>query len=160
VARGDFRQQAVVAFREVILDPPELFVHDVEVVEEPLLGRCDLALRPGCLDDVPVGGHQRLAVLTDPGEEIAPFARLVGGALSGGQTLGVLLQPFDAEDLGADRFFHLERHCDDVGGGLHFLRTSDGRRSTAGGGHSTVLLMDISTTVRYFCFSSRAAQRA
>jgi len=39
--------------------------------------------------------------------------------MSRGQTLGVLLQALDAEELGADRFFPRRRTVDDGVGGLH-----------------------------------------
>ncbi len=119
VALGDLRQQAVVATREVVADRPELFVHDEEVVEEPLLGRRDLALLPDRLHDVPVGGQKHASVLADPGEEILSSGRLLGTALGGGQAFAVLLQALDAEELGADRFIHLSG-CDDGVDGAHF----------------------------------------
>jgi hypothetical protein len=84
VTLGDLRQQAVVAPREVIPDLPELFVHDEEVVEQPLLGRGNFALVLDRLDDVAVGGHQHASVLADPGEEEPAPAGLLGGALGSG----------------------------------------------------------------------------
>ncbi len=68
VAPGDLRQQAVVAPRKVVPDPPDLFLHDVEVVEEPLRCGRDLALRPDRLGDAPVRGQQHMGVLVDPRE--------------------------------------------------------------------------------------------
>ena len=112
VARGDLRQQAVVAPREVVPDPPELFVHDVEVVEDPLRGGRDLVLRQDGRGDVPVPGQKHVCIVANPGEEIPSFGELPGGAMGRGQALGVLLQALDAEELGTDRFFR--------GGGLHF----------------------------------------
>jgi hypothetical protein len=66
VARRDLRQPAVVAPREVVSDLPELLVDDVEVVEEPLLGERDLALRPDCLDDAVIGVEKCAPVVADP----------------------------------------------------------------------------------------------
>jgi hypothetical protein len=71
VALCDLRQDPVEAAREVVPDLPDLLVHDVEVVEEPLLGLCDLALLSNRLDDVPVPGEQHLAVLANAWEQSA-----------------------------------------------------------------------------------------
>jgi hypothetical protein len=68
--------------------------------------------------DLPGADKGRRGENTD--QEAPSFAGLVGRALRGGQALGVFLQALDAEDLGADRLFHLRRSCDDGGGGLHF----------------------------------------
>src|SRR6266540_6851344 len=67
MARGDLWQQAVVGAREVVPDPLELFVHDVEVVEDPLRGGRDLVLRQDALRDVPVRGPKHVCVLANPG---------------------------------------------------------------------------------------------
>ncbi len=117
MARLDLRKQAVVAAWEVVPDATQLFVHDVEVVEDPLGGGCDLLLRHDRCGDVPVAGQKQVRVLADPGEEIPPFPALPGGAMGRGQALGMLLEALDAEDLGADRFFHRRRHVE--GDGLH-----------------------------------------
>ena len=68
MALGDLREQAIVAMGEVITNLAELLIHDVEVVEQPLFGRRDLALRAHSLDDVPVCTHQHAAVVTYTGE--------------------------------------------------------------------------------------------
>ena len=117
VARGDLRQPAVVALREVVSDLPELLVHDVEVVEEPLRGGRDLALLPDRLGDVPVRGQEDPPVLANPGEKIPSFGGLLGGACGRRQALGVLLQALGAKELGADRFFDLRRSGDRGVGG-------------------------------------------
>ena len=86
----------------MVSDLSELLVHDVEVVEEPLLGERDLALRPDRRDDVVIPGQEYAPVLADPGKKITSLASLAG--LPGrGQALRVLLEPLDAEELGADR---------------------------------------------------------
>ena len=102
MARGDLRQRLVVAAREVVPDLPELLVDDVEVVEEPLLGERDLALRADRLDDVVIPGEENAPVLADPGKEIPPLAGLSLVLLGRGQALCVLLEALDAEELGAD----------------------------------------------------------
>jgi hypothetical protein len=113
VTLGDLGQQAVEAPREVIPDLPVLFVHDEEVVENPLFGRRDLALLPNRFDDVSVCGQECASVLADPPEEIPSFGGLLGGALGRRQALGVFLEALDTEHLGADRLVHWRRSGDD-----------------------------------------------
>ena len=120
VALGDLGQQAVVAFREVVPNVPDLFVDNMEVVEQPLRSRCDLPLLLDCLGNVPVCSQKDLRVVVDPGEEIPTSGRLLSGALGRGQALGVLLQPLHAEDLGADRLVHLRGGDHDGVGSAHF----------------------------------------
>jgi len=86
----------------------DLFLHNVEVVEEPFRCGRDLALLPDRLGDVSVRGQKRLGVVADPREKIPSFGGFFGGALCLGQAFGVLLQALDAEELGADRFFPLD----------------------------------------------------
>jgi hypothetical protein len=109
VALGDLRQSAVVAPREMVPDLPKLLVGHVKVVEEPLLGERELALLQDRFDDVPIRVQKHAAVFADPGEEVPPPRGLRRGALSRGQTLGVLLQASDAKDLGSDRLFFVRR---------------------------------------------------
>jgi hypothetical protein len=118
MARGDLRQLSVVAAREVVPDPTELFVHDVEVIEDPLRGGRDLVFRHRGVRDVPVAGQKHLRVVANPGEEIASLDGLFGAAMGRRQALGVLLQTLDAEQLGADRLFRPGSIGDDGGGGL------------------------------------------
>jgi hypothetical protein len=106
VARRDLWQPAVVAAREVISNLPELLVDDVEVVEEPLLGERDLALRPDSLNDAVVCGQKDAPVVADSGKKISPSGKLLRDAISRRQALGVLLQALDAKELGANGFFH------------------------------------------------------
>ncbi len=75
VARRDLRQRAVVAARQMVSDLAELLVHDVEVVEEPLFGERDLALRPDRRDDVVVPGEEDARRSREPSEgDRAPCA--------------------------------------------------------------------------------------
>ena len=120
VALGDFRQPAVVAPREVVPDPPDLFLHNVEVVEEPLRGGGDLAFLPHRLGNVAVSGQKHLGVVPDPREKVPSLEAFGSGALCHRQALSVLLQALDAEDLGADRFFPEVRSDNDGFGGVHF----------------------------------------
>jgi hypothetical protein len=75
----------------------------VKVVEKPLRGGRDLALRQDSLGDVPVPGQEDTRVVANPGEEIPSSGGLFSAAMSRGQAPGVLLQALDAEQLGADR---------------------------------------------------------
>jgi hypothetical protein len=89
----------------VVSDPPELFVHDVEVVEEPLLGECDLTLLSDRPDDVVIRVQKYALVRPDPGKKAPSLRGPLGGSLGCGQTLGVLLEALDSEQLSADRLF-------------------------------------------------------
>jgi hypothetical protein len=110
----------------VVSDLPELLVHDVKVVKEPLLGERDLTLLPDRLDDVVVRGQKCAPVLADPGKKIPSFAGPLGGSLGRGQALGVLLKALDPEQLGADRLFYRRRTGDHAVGGAHFRSRSAG----------------------------------
>jgi hypothetical protein len=120
VALGYLGQQAVVASREMVPNVPDLFVDDMEVVEEPLRGRRDLLLLLHRLGNVPVCGQKGLRIVVDPGEEIPTSGGLLSRALGRGQALGVLLQALHAEDLGADRLVQLRGNKNDGVGGVHF----------------------------------------
>ncbi len=71
VALRDLRQEPVETARQVVPDLPDLLVHHVKVVEEPLLGLRNLALLSNRIDDVPVAGEQYLPVLADAGQQPA-----------------------------------------------------------------------------------------
>ncbi len=113
----------------MIPDFPELPVHHVEVVEEPLLGLGNLTLLSHRLDDVPVPGEKHLPILADAVEELASRCASLSGELGSGQALGVLLEPFDAEHLGADRLVLSGRSCDQDVQGVQFeLRIAAAKR--------------------------------
>jgi len=119
VARRYLRQKAVVAPREMVADPPELLVHHMEVVEDPLRGGSDLMFRQDRLGDVPVPGQKHVRVVANPAEEGPILRRFPGTAVGRGQALGVLLEALDAEKFGADRVFPLRRIVESGVGGLH-----------------------------------------
>ena len=54
-------------------------------------------------------GEQHTSVFADPREECPALESFIGGRLGCGQTLRVLLKPFDAEHLGPDRLLHFRR---------------------------------------------------
>jgi hypothetical protein len=118
VTHGDLWQEAIITARKVVPDLPELFVHDVKVVEDPLRGRRNLTLRHDGFGDVPVPGQEHARVLANSGEEIPFLGRLFSGAMGRSQALGVLLETLDGEELGADRFFQRGRTGGDGGGYL------------------------------------------
>jgi len=120
VALGNLRQELVKAAREVVSDLSDLPVHDVKVVEDPLLGLRDLTLLSNRLDDVPVPSEKHPPVLADTGEKPAPPYAFIGGGLGRGQALGVLPKPFDTEHLGPDRLLHLRRSRDHALYDVHF----------------------------------------
>jgi hypothetical protein len=118
MSHADPRQKAVVAARQVVPDSPELLVHDVEVVEEPLRGGRDFALRQDGRGDVPVRRQENTRVVANPGKEIPSFGWEPGGAMGRGQAPGVLLEALDSEQLGADRIFLRRRAAEDGVGNL------------------------------------------
>ena len=99
---GQLRQLAIEAGRQVVTDLAKLLVDDVEVVGEPLGGGHDrtlLADRPG---HHAIGLAQHAAVVLDARQQRAARPRSGGHGLRGRQALGVLLEAFDAEQLGPD----------------------------------------------------------
>ena len=107
---GQLRQLAIKARRQVVPDLPQLFVDHEKVVDQPLGGRRDPALDLDGRADDTVRLAQHPAVVLDAWQQRA--ARRVGGRdpLRGSKASRVLLQPLDAEQLGADRFLErLER---------------------------------------------------
>ncbi|RDJ93706.1 hypothetical protein B4Q13_20115, partial [Lacticaseibacillus rhamnosus] len=76
-----------------------------EVVDEPLGGRRDGAFFLDGLCDGAIGSEQHARVVGEPRQQRAATARVVGDTLGGRQTLCVLLESFDAEELGANRLF-------------------------------------------------------
>jgi hypothetical protein len=106
-SRGQLRQLAVKARGQVVLDFAQLFVHNMEVVDQPFGRGGDHALFTDglgnspirCEEHPPVGQHawQQLTVLPRRGRDL----------LGRGKTLGVLLKTLAAEEFGPNRFFDL-----------------------------------------------------
>ena len=89
------------------MDLAELLVDDVVVVDEPLGGRCDRAVVLDRPSEDPIRLEEHAAVLGDAGLDGATPAGCVGDGLDGGEDLGVLFQPLDAEELLEDRLLQL-----------------------------------------------------
>jgi hypothetical protein len=128
VPRRDLRQPAVVAPREVVPDPPELLIDDVEVVEEPLLGESDLPLRPDRIDAAVIGVEKTAPVVADPRKKIPSSGGLLRDAIGRREALGMLLQARGAKELRADRFLHVRRSSDRALCGAHRVWPFDRRQ--------------------------------
>jgi hypothetical protein len=76
----------------------------VEVVDEPFRGGCDRAFVLDRLCQRAIGLQEDAAVLGDAAPDRAAGPRLRSDGLRGGKRLAVLLEAFDAEDFGDDRF--------------------------------------------------------
>ena len=106
---GELGQLTIESARQIVPDLPQLLVHDVEVVDQPFRGRRDGSLLPDGPGDDAVGFAQDAAVVLHPRQEWAAPRRARDG-LGGGQTLGVLLESLDAEQLRTDRLFGRRHH--------------------------------------------------
>ena len=100
---GQLRELAVVVGRQVVPDLADLLVDDVEVVDQPFGGRRDRAFSLDGARQGPVRREQDPAVLRDPRSDRAPLTGRIGNGLGSGQALGVLLEPFHAEELRENR---------------------------------------------------------
>ena len=109
MALGELGKLAVIVRRQVVTDLPQLFVDDVEVVDEPLGCRRDRTFFPDGTRERAIRGEQDLAILGDASSEGRSTARIGGDHLCRGERGRVLLEPLDAEELGDDRFFEAIR---------------------------------------------------
>ena len=101
---GELGQLAIVVRGQIVADLAQLLIDDMEVVNEPFGGRRDRSFvldRPG---QNAIRLDQRSAVLGDPRADGAAGTRFASDRLGGRQRLAVLLQAFDAEQLGDDGF--------------------------------------------------------
>jgi hypothetical protein len=98
----ELREFPVVALRKVLADLADLRFDDVVVVGEPFGRRRDrAALADGCRDRT-VRGQQHDAVVPQTRAQRLHGRRARRHGLGSGQRLGMLLEPLDAEQLGAD----------------------------------------------------------
>jgi hypothetical protein len=104
-ALRELRELAVVAAGKTLTDLADVFLDDVEVVEQPITRGADVDVLVCC------GGQPRMGVIEDqpgavePGEQRGPAATATVAAaepLTGGDVAGAVDQILDAEQLAAD----------------------------------------------------------
>lgn len=84
----------------------DLALDEMEVVEQPFRRRRNERAAVHLVGEDPVGLAQDAGVVFQPREEGASVAtRVTGESEAGGEGLGPLLQPLDAQELGAERRF-------------------------------------------------------
>ena len=105
VTRGELGQFAVVANRQIVLDFAELFINDVEVIDQPFSRGRNRMLLLNRMGDRPIGIQQHAAVVHDPRDKRAAPARFVRDYLRRRKALGVLFEPLQAEEFSANRLF-------------------------------------------------------
>jgi hypothetical protein len=69
---GELRQSAIEARRQVLLDFADLFIDDVEIVEQPFRRRRDRLLRLCCPDDFAIGFLENGGIFVEPRSQQAP----------------------------------------------------------------------------------------
>ena len=104
-AAAQLGKLAVVAGRQVGADFADLLLDEMVVVEQPFRGGCDRPALVGRLGDAAVGVQQHALVVCQAIDERFDGRRRGGNGLVCGEAFGVLLQPFDAEELAADGIF-------------------------------------------------------
>ena len=96
------RQLGVVAPRQVLAQRADLGDHQVVVVEHPLAGRRHVQPGPHVVGQQPVGLAEDAGVVLEAGEQPAAAPPRIDGEARG-QRPGVILQPLEVENLGAQR---------------------------------------------------------
>lgn len=96
-------QLAIIAAWEILSDFPNLVLDDVEVVDQPLGRRSDRAVLADGGGDGAVRAEQHPPVVAKARRQCSAPGGPGRHALRGGETLGVLLEALDAEELTADR---------------------------------------------------------
>src|ERR1041384_506964 len=100
---GELGKLAIIAAGEVVVDFPDLFVHNVKIIDQPFCGRRDDLVFAHGFSYRAIGPEERPALVSAPARQ-RPAGRGFGrDPLSGCKALRVLLQPFDAEELASDR---------------------------------------------------------
>ena len=105
VAGCEFREFAVKAGRKVVANFAELFFYNIKIIDQPFGGGDDGLLVLNRARDGAVIFQQDAAVFHDARNERAAFFASADDGLRGRQAFRVLLQPLDAEKLGANRLF-------------------------------------------------------
>ena len=106
---SELRELPVVGRGQIIADLADLLLDEVIVVEQPFGGRRDRAALADCVRDRAIGVEQGRFVLLQAGGERPPARRLRGDDLGHRETLRMLLEPLDAEELLADGLFAVPR---------------------------------------------------
>ncbi len=108
-AGRQLRELPIVPGRQIVANLADLFLGDVEVVDQPVGSRRDDMLLADRRGDRAIGGQQHPVIVAQ-----APVQRPATGAarlhpLGNRQTLGVLLEALDAEQFGANRIIGIDR---------------------------------------------------
>ena len=104
-ARGQFRQLAIVAGRQIHADLTDLPFDQMVIVDKPLRRRRRRAPFVGRLHDLSIGRQQDRAVVGQSGGERQASGRPQSDGLRDRETARMRLQAFDAEQFLADRRF-------------------------------------------------------
>ena len=104
MAIGQFGEFAVKPGRQIVDDFADLLFDDREIIDQPLGRGRDRAFVADGTRDGAVALRQEAVVFADAGKKFFRFGTPGGGALGDGQAYGMLLEPFEAEQFGADRF--------------------------------------------------------
>src|SRR5437660_10856620 len=106
---GQLRQLPIIAGRQIVTNFADLIFDNVVIVEQPLGGRRRGAPVTDRPSDGAVRFEEKLLVVPQPDREGSAGNRPRGNLLGGGEARGMLLQPFDTEELLADGVFSIPR---------------------------------------------------
>jgi hypothetical protein len=104
---GELGQLPVETARQIVSKLANLVFDDVKVVHQPFRRRCDRSLFTDRTRDGAVGGEKDATVAPQPPRQSAAPAALDRVSLCFSETLGVLFEALEAEELGANRLFQL-----------------------------------------------------
>ena len=104
---ASFGSLSVVAGGQVVTDLTQLFVHDVEIVDQPFCRRGDRPFLTDGLGDSAVRLEEHPPVVLDAWQQPTPMPGCGRDRLGSGKALGVLLQTLDAEEFCPNRLFEL-----------------------------------------------------
>ena len=102
---AQLRQLAIEAGRQVVLDLVNLLVDHVKIVDQPICSRGDGAFLTGCRGGRTIGCAQRPIVVAKTLCPTVDRSEFRCDALSGRETLAMLLEPLDTEEFRTDRLF-------------------------------------------------------
>jgi hypothetical protein len=130
---GELGQLPVESRRKIVANLPQLLVDDVEVVDKPFGRRNDCPLLTDGVGDHAIRLAEDAPVVLDARQQPPSPARPLDDGLRGRQTLAVLLEALDAEELGADGI--VEGRGSAQHAGLHMVapRVMSSEKATAPG---------------------------